>query len=99
MTMNMAKFEKLPDRLPPVNTVGGLPGSSKFIWLCFDTIITLLFFYLIFLYIPPFLEWAVFNANISGNDRTTVMKTDLARLDFVKVRLSSYYLGYILPKP
>ena len=37
MTMNTAKFEKLPDRLPPVNTVGWIAlDQAKFIWLCFE---------------------------------------------------------------
>ena len=31
MTMNTAKFEKLPDRLPPVNTVGWVAWITKFI--------------------------------------------------------------------
>ena len=100
MTMNTAKFEKLPDRLPPVNTVGWVAWIKQNLFgSVSNTIITLLFFYLIFLYIPPFLEWAVFNANISGNDRTTCDENRSgACWTFVKVRIEQLLFGLYFAK-
>ena len=95
MTMNTAKFEKLPDRLPPVNTVGWVAWVKQNLFgSVSNTIITLLFFYLMFLYIPPFLEWAVFNANISGSDRTTCDENRSgACWTFIKVRMEQLLFG------
>ena len=100
MTMNTVKFEKLPDRLPPVNTVGWVAWIKQNLFgSVSNTIITLLFFYLIFLYIPPFLEWAVFNANISGNDRTTCDENRSgACWTFVKVRIEQLLFGLYFAK-
>ena len=100
MTMNNVKFEKLPDRLPPVNTVGWVAWIKQNLFgSVSNTIITLLFFYLIFLYVPPFLEWAVFNANISGNDRTTCDENRSgACWTFVKVRIEQLLFGLYFAK-
>ena len=95
MSLNSTKFERIPDRLPPVNTIGWVAWVKQNLFgSVSNTIITLLFFYLIFLYVPPFLDWAVFNANISGTDRSVCDDNKSgACWTFVKVRIEQLLFG------
>ena len=63
-------FVPAPDRAPPSNTLGPVAWVRKSIWIrqqfsC-DTVILLS----IFSYVPPFVEWALINANWTGTDRS-----------------------------
>ena len=50
MSLNSTKFERIPERLPPVNTIGWVAWVKQNLFgSVSNTIITLLFFYLIFL--------------------------------------------------
>ncbi len=64
-------FEKQPDRPPPISEVGvigwvrtNLFGSTL------NTILTLLSLYFLYLLIPPFVDWAIINANWIGDDKS-----------------------------
>ena len=98
MTKTLSKFQKIPDREPPSSTVGMLAWIRiNLFGTTTNTITTLLFLYLIYLFLPPFLDWAIFNANISGNDRSVCDENKSgARWTFVKVRFEQLYLAYIL---
>ncbi len=95
MAETLSKFQKIPDREPPSSTVGMLAwirinlfGTTS------NTITTLLFLYLIYLFLPPFLDWAIFNANISGNDRSVCDENKSgACWTFVKVRFEQLLFG------
>jgi len=95
MTSKTIKFEKLPDRLPPSNTVGWMAWvKTNLFGSVSNTLVTLLFFYLIFLYIPPFIEWAFINANFSGSDRSVCDENKAgACWTFVKVRFDQLLFG------
>ena len=82
-------FVPAPDRAPPSNTLGpvawvreNLFGSVS------SSVATLLFFYLFFSYVPPFVEWALINANWTGTDRSICeANTAGACWTFINVRL------------
>ena len=89
------EFVKLPDRSPPGSSIG------LFTWIrqnlfssATNTLTTILFLYLFYLYIPPFLDWAVFNANITGSDRSVCDANKAgACWTFIKVRLDQLLFG------
>ncbi|MBT5574526.1 MAG: amino acid ABC transporter permease [Alphaproteobacteria bacterium] len=95
MSENSTNFIKIPDREPPINSIGWLAwirhnlfGSTT------NTIITVLFFYFFYLYIPPFVDWAILNANISGSDRSVCDANKAgACWTFIKVRLDQLLFG------
>ena len=95
MSENITNFIKIPDREPPINSIGWLAwirhnlfGSTT------NTLITVLFFYLFYLYIPPFIDWAILNANISGSDRSVCDANKAgACWTFIKVRLDQLLFG------
>ena len=95
MSENSTNFIKIPDREPPINSIGWLAwirhnlfGSTT------NTLITVLFFYLFYLYIPPFIDWAILNANISGSDRSVCdANKEGACWTFIKVRLDQLLFG------
>ena len=95
MSENSTNFIKIPDREPPINSIGWLAwirhnlfGSTT------NTLITVLFFYLFYLYIPPFIDWAILNANISGSDRSVCDANKAgACWTFIKVRLDQLLFG------
>ena len=95
-------FVPAPDRTPPSNTQG------PFVWVrenlfgsITSSIATLLFFYLFFSYVPPFVEWAFIKANWTGADRSVCeANTAGACWTFINVRLEQILFGlYFASKP
>ena len=89
MADSTLKFKKLPDRDPPENTIGWIAWIRDNLFSsATNTLTTLIFVYLFYLYIPPFIEWAIINANISGTDRSVCdANKSGACWTFIKVRL------------
>ena len=88
-------FIKLPDRPPPSSTVGIIAWAQINLFSSTtNALTTILFFYLIYLYIPPFFDWAIFNANFSGNDRSLLRcQQSWCLLDIIKVRFDQLLFG------
>ncbi len=88
-------FIKLPDRPPPSSTVGIIAWTQKNLFSSTtNALTTILFFYLIYLYIPPFFDWAIFNANFSGSDRSICDANKAgACWTFIKVRFDQLLFG------
>ena len=88
-------FIKLPDRPPPSSTVGIIAWAQKNLFSSTtNALTTILFFYLIYLYIPPFFDWAIFNANFSGSDRSICDANKAgACWTFIKVRFDQLLFG------
>ena len=95
MADSTLKFKKLPDREPPANTIGWIAWIRDNLFSsATNTLTTLLFVYLFYLYIPPFIEWAIINANISGTDRSVCdANKSGACWTFIKVRLEQLLFG------
>ena len=56
-------FVPAPDRAPPSNAVGAFAWIRDNLFGSIgSSVATLLFFYLFFSYVPPFVEWALINA-------------------------------------
>ena len=88
-------FVKLPDRSPPGSTIGIIAWIRQNLFSsATNTFTTILFLYLFYLYIPPFLDWAIFNANITGSDRSVCDANKAgACWTFIKVRLDQLLFG------
>ena len=95
MADSTLKFKKLPDRDPPENTIGWIAWIRDNLFSsATNTLTTLIFVYLFYLYIPPFIEWAIINANISGTDRSVCdANKSGACWTFIKVRLEQLLFG------
>ena len=88
-------FERKASREPPIR------ASSAFQWArerlfgsVTNSVVTLLCLYILYLIIPPALQWAVFDANISGQDKSVCeANPDGACWTFIKVRLNQIMFG------
>ncbi|MDH0047206.1 amino acid ABC transporter permease [Pseudomonas juntendi] len=90
--MNAHVFK--PDMPPPVKTVGVLAWMRTNLfssWL--NTLLTLFALYLIWLIVPPLLQWALIDANWVGTTRADCTK-DGACWVFVQQRFGQFMYGY-----
>ena len=63
-------WQPKPDRPPPIATTGAIAWvRENFFSSWLNTILTLLSIYLLYVMIPPFVEWALINATWSGTSR------------------------------
>ncbi|MBM3585459.1 MAG: amino acid ABC transporter permease [Alphaproteobacteria bacterium] len=92
------RTERHPDLPPPATTVGvlGWLRTNLFSsWL--NTALTLLGLYLLWLIVPPLLDWAVFSATITGEDRTACEPNPGACWVFIKVQFWQFIYGFYPP--
>ncbi|WP_088345229.1 MULTISPECIES: amino acid ABC transporter permease [Rhodomicrobium] len=88
-------FQPIVSRPPPLSETGlwhwareRLFGSVT------NSLVTLICIYILYLLIPPMLSWAVFNANISGTDRSVcAANPGGACWTFIKVRFVQIIFG------
>ena len=88
-------FVPAPDRAPPSNAVGAFAWVRDNLFGSIgSSVATLLFFYLFFSYVPPFVEWALINANWTGTDRSVCeANTAGACWTFINVRFEQILFG------
>ena len=89
------EFVKLPDRSPPGSSIGAIAWTRQNLFSsATNTLTTILFLYLFYLYLPSFLDWAIFSANISGSDRSICDANKAgACWTFIKVRFDQLLFG------
>ena len=75
-------------------------GASPLVWVRenlfsspFNAVLTLGALWLLWKAVPPLLDWAIFDATISGTDRTACAGTSGACWTFVKMRLGQFVYG------
>ncbi len=65
------KFEKIPDRPPPVSEVGIIGWLRENLFSSTtNTILTLISIYALYLFVPPLVNWFFLDANWTGTDRS-----------------------------
>ena len=83
-----------PDLPPPIGTVGVLGWLRMNLFSSIpNTIATLLAIYLLYLAIPPILNWVIFDAQVSGDSRTDCTNVG-ACWALVRVRFSQFMYGF-----
>ncbi|MBA1244640.1 MULTISPECIES: amino acid ABC transporter permease [Pseudomonas] len=83
-----------PDQPPPVKAVGAVAWMRANLfsgW--FNTLLTLLALYLIWLIVPPVLSWAIFDANWVGTVREDCTKAGACWV-FIEQRIGQFMYGY-----
>ncbi|MFK0092339.1 amino acid ABC transporter permease [Pseudomonas sp. NPDC090592] len=90
----MNAFVFKPDMPPPVKTVGIIAwvrGNLFSSWL--NALLTLLALYLIWLIVPPLLQWALVDANWEGTTRADCTKSGACWV-FIQQRFDQFMYGY-----
>ena len=83
-----------PDQPPPLTSVGVLAWvRSNLFSSWFNTLLTLLALYLVWLIVPPLLQWAFIDANWSGTTRADCT-SDGACWVFIRMRFSQFMYGF-----
>ena len=83
-----------PDLPPPTMSVGALGWLKANLfsnW--FNTLLTLLALYLIWLMVPPLLQWAIFDANWVGSTRADCTKEGACWV-FIQQRFGQFMYGF-----
>ncbi|MGQ7815362.1 amino acid ABC transporter permease [Metapseudomonas furukawaii] len=83
-----------PDQPPPRTTVGAVGWLRNNLfsnW--FNTLLTLLAIYLVWLIVPPLLKWALFQADWSGTTRADCTSEGACWV-FIKVRFAQFMYGF-----
>ncbi|SUD38854.1 polar amino acid ABC transporter permease [Ectopseudomonas mendocina] len=83
-----------PDLPPPTMSVGALGWLKANLfsnW--FNTLLTLLALYLIWLMVPPLLQWAIFDANWVGSSRADCTKEGACWV-FIQQRFGQFMYGF-----
>jgi general L-amino acid transport system permease protein len=88
-------FEPKLSRPPPLRETGPVKWiQERFFGSVSNTIITIICAYAVYVLIPPILNWAIFDANISGVTREACeANPDGACWTFIKVRFSQLMFG------
>ncbi len=88
-------FEQKPSRLPPVSEIGAWKWARQNLFgSVTNTGITLVCLYLLYLLVPPAVQWALLDANLSGTDRSVCQANpDGACWTFIKVRFVQIMFG------
>lgn len=95
MADSTAVFEIKPSR-PAPRRQGGIVDwvRERFFGSITNTLITIVCIYLLYLLIPPILQWVIFDANISGSDRSICDNNpDGACWTFIKIRFDQLIFG------
>ena len=83
-----------PDQPPPLTSVGVLAWvRSNLFSSWFNTLLTLLALYLVWLIVPPLLQWAFIDADWSGTTRADCT-SDGACWVFIRMRFSQFMYGF-----
>lgn len=88
-------FTPTPAQPPPASTVGvvgWLRGNLFNGW--FNSLLTVLSIYLLYVTIPPLLDWLFFAATVSGTDRSACEGADGACWTFIKMRFNQILFGF-----
>jgi general L-amino acid transport system permease protein len=88
-------FEQKESRPPPVRKITAWNWAQERLFgTITNTLITLLSLYVLYLLIPPIVEWVLLNANISGRDRSICdANPEGACWTFIKVRFNQIMFG------
>jgi len=87
-------YKKVEEKPAPINQRGIIRWLRENLFSTpFDAALTLLGFYLLYLTIPPFLQWAVFDANFVGNSRADCGGGGACWL-FIKAKIDMYLYGF-----
>jgi len=88
-------FDVKESRPPPVRHVGAWDWARERLFgSVTNTIVTLLSLYILYLLIPPIVNWVLLDANISGSDRSVCeANPDGACWTFIKVRFTQIMFG------
>ncbi len=90
----MAVYEQKTVREAPANTKGAIHWLKENLFSTPSNIaLTLLGIYLIFMTVPPFLQWAYFDANFAGDSRESCTNGG-ACWTFVKVKMDMFMYGF-----
>lgn len=92
----LIKHKPLPNRPPPVSQSGVVKWAREHLFgSVTNTILTLISLYLLYLVIPPILNWAILDANLSGTDRSVCDANARggACWTFIKVRFVQIIFG------
>ena len=93
-TETASHHQPLPDRSPPVTEVGLIGWLRKNLFSSIsNTILTVLGIYLIWLVVPPILDWVIFDANFVGDSRDACTGSGACWV-FIKVRISQFMYGF-----
>lgn len=90
----MTAFDFKPDMAPPVNTkgaIGWMRANLFSSW--YNTLLSLFAVYVVWLVVPPLLDWAVVNANWRGTTRADCTNTGACWV-FVQQRFDQFMYGY-----
>ncbi len=91
----LAKHTRLPDRPPPASEVGLVHWVRAHLFSSIpNTLLTLVSLYVLFLLLPPLLNWGLFSATLEGTDRATCDANEGgACWTFIKVRFNQIIFG------
>ncbi|MDZ4021792.1 amino acid ABC transporter permease [Pseudomonas sichuanensis] len=90
----MNAFVFKPDMPPPVKTVGLIAwGRANLFSSWLNTLLTLLALYLVWLIVPPMLQWALVDANWVGTTRADCTKSGACWV-FIQQRFDQFMYGY-----
>ncbi len=90
----MTNFREIADMPPPANTVGVVGWVRKnLISTPMNALFTFIGLYLVYLLLPPLLDWTVFSANFAGEDQTACTGTGACWV-FIKARITLFMYGF-----
>lgn len=83
-----------PDLEPPISTVGFVGWMREHLFSSpVNTVLTLIAVYVIYITVPPFLDWAIISATWSGDSKEACAGTHTACWPFVKVWFKVFMYG------
>lgn len=93
--MTLLEHVKSPDRRPPLNQTGIIAWvRENFFSGYLNTAMTLIGLYLLYIIVPPLVNWGIIQANIDGTDRSICDANKAgACWTFVKVRFNQFIFG------
>jgi general L-amino acid transport system permease protein len=94
----MKDFEALPDLPPPTSEVGVVGWLRKNLFSSIaNSIMTLVAVYLLYLSIPPMVEWALINADWTGSSREACTSGGACWV-FIYARINQFLYGFYPPE-
>jgi len=86
--------ERHPDLPPPAATVGAIGWMRRNLFSSwFNALLTFASLYLVWLTVPPLLDWAIFDATLSGSTKQDCSGEGACWV-FIKVHLSQFIYGF-----
>ncbi len=90
----MAIHTPHPDLAPPISSVGAIGWLRKNLFSSpLNTMLTMMALFVLYQLLPPFINWAIIEANWVGDTKEACVK-DGACWVFVKVRFSQFMFGF-----